>query len=245
MIESATRRKPPEEGESYFISMTDMMVGLLLVFIILLAYFALNLQTKTAELTDGNETRKEILEALEDALKKRGVPVYIDPDNGILRLPDDILFAKGEWILSLQGQASVSRVANAMVDILPCYTVGLPCPKERSPHSIDAIFVEGHTDSDRMLGGMDNYDLSVRRAANTFRKLRNAEPGLVLLRNRPLGETGSAPILSLSGYGPDRPIQNGTNEQSKKQNRRIDLRFLMVAPEAGTGAGIRDILVQQ
>src|SRR3546814_20491436 len=71
-MEGVVRRKPPEEGESYFMSMTDMMVGLLLIFIILLAYFALNLQTKTEELTGANRTRAEILNALQPSLKDRG-----------------------------------------------------------------------------------------------------------------------------------------------------------------------------
>ena len=59
-MEGVVRRKPPEEGESYFMSMTDMMVGLLLIFIILLAYFALNLQTKTEELTKVGKVKLEI-----------------------------------------------------------------------------------------------------------------------------------------------------------------------------------------
>ena len=68
-MEGAVRRRPPEEGESYFMSMTDMMVGLLLIFIILLAYFALNLQSKTEELTGANRTRAEILNDLQQSLK--------------------------------------------------------------------------------------------------------------------------------------------------------------------------------
>lgn len=65
------RRRHTEEGESYFMSMTDMMVGLLLIFIILLAYFALQLQTKTAELTGSNAARQEMLEDMQRDLEKR------------------------------------------------------------------------------------------------------------------------------------------------------------------------------
>lgn len=45
-MDGVVRRRHADEGESYFMSMTDMMVGLLLIFIILLAYFALQRLTE-------------------------------------------------------------------------------------------------------------------------------------------------------------------------------------------------------
>lgn len=238
-MEGVVRRRPPEEGESYFMSMTDMMVGLLLIFIILLAYFALNLQSKTEELTGANRTRAEILNDLQQSLKDKGLQVEIDTKTGVLRLPDDVLFDKGQWELTAKGQAAINKVATAMVEVLPCYTASKLCRGERSPHLIDAVFVEGHTDSDAMGGGMNNYGLSARRAETTFTMLQRTQPALQGFRNKSEGDAGAAPILGLSGYGPDRPIVQGDSEAAKKRNRRIDLRFLMTTPSAGLD---RDIL---
>jgi chemotaxis protein MotB len=241
-MQGAVRRKPPEEGESYFMSMTDMMVGLLLIFIILLAYFALNLQSKTEELAGASRTRAKILNNLQQSLKNKGLQVEIDTKTGVLRLPDDVLFDKGRWELTVRGQAAIGKVAGAMVEVLPCYTTSNLCKGERSPHLIDAVFVEGHTDSDAMLGEMNNYGLSVRRAETTFTMLQRDQPILQGFLNRPTGEPGSAPILGLSGYGPDRPIAEGESEAAKKRNRRIDLRFLMTTPTVGLD---KDILRQR
>src|SRR3546814_1125945 len=108
---------------------------------------------------------------------------------------------------------SISKVASAMVEVLPCYTASDLCEGERSPHLIDAVFVEGHTDSDVMSGGMNNYGLSVRRAETTFTMLQRNQPALRGFLNRPAGEDGSAPILSLSGHGPDRPVDRGDSEE--------------------------------
>jgi flagellar motor protein MotB len=38
------------------------------------------------------------------------------------------------------------------------------------------------------------------------------------------------PVLSVSGYGPGRPVNRGDDAASKQMNRRIDVRFLMVTP---------------
>jgi flagellar motor protein MotB len=240
-MEGVVRRRPPEEGESYFVSMTDMMVGLVLIFVILLAYFALNLQSKTEELTGANQTRATILRDLKQSLEKKGLQVQIDEKSGVLRLRDDVLFDKGRWELNDEGRAAISKLAKAMVEVLPCYTASNLCKGKRSKHMIDAVFVEGHTDSDAMYGGMSNYGLSVRRAETTFTMLQLNQPALRGFLNKPAGQPGSAPILSLSGYGPDRPVAQGDSEAAKKLNRRIDLRFIMATPSAGLD---KDILRQ-
>jgi chemotaxis protein MotB len=241
------RSRNEEEEESYFISMADMMVGLLFIFIILLLYFALQMKEKTAELTGATATRTMILRKLETSLKDQGIKVSVDEKAGILRLPEDVLFASGADQLSEKGYVSVAIVARELASVLPCYTYPRPergC--ENSKHSIDAIFVEGHTDSDRMGGrGIieDNLDLSMKRATNTYRRLTEVEQRLMLMRNAP-GDQGQ-PVLSVSGYGELRPIALGDSPEAKQKNRRIDLRFLMVAPQSdevkviGAKAGLR------
>lgn len=226
------------DEENYFVSMTDLMVGLVFIFIILLMYFALQFQEVTEELTGANKTRTEILEQLQDSLKARGVEVIIDRDNGILRLPDSILFDSGQSQLKVDGREKVGFLADALRDVLPCYSEGLGrddnCPQ--SSHLIESVYVEGHTDSDRY-GGFgalrDNWDLSVVRATNTFRALLEFEPELISLCAPK--QTRCEPILSVSGYGPQRPVPNslGTEDQRKQQNRRIDLRLIMMAPDSG------------
>src|SRR3546814_10141285 len=68
------------------------------------------------------------------------------------------------------------------------------CSSDLSKHLIDAVFVEGHTDSDAMYGGMNNYGLSVRRAETTFTMLQLNQPALRGFLNKPAGQPGSAPI---------------------------------------------------
>ena len=227
------------EEENYFVSMTDLMVGLVFVFIILLMYFALQFQDVTEELSGANKTRTEILEQLRRKLKEQGVTaVIIDTDNGVLRLPDSVLFDSGQSTLKPQGRANVEHLASALIEILPCYSDGVPrsekCPA--SKHKVESVYIEGHTDSDLFSGNgglKDNWDLSVVRATNTYRTLIEYQSGLSSLcapkQNR------CEPILSVSGYGPQRPVPDGkgTEVERKRQNRRIDLRLIMMTPDSG------------
>jgi chemotaxis protein MotB len=238
------RSRSEEEEESYFISMSDMMVGLLFIFIILLLYFALQFRQTTDTLTGAGQTRREILETLKRRLDERLRPydltVRIDPVTGVLSLPNSVLFATGEYELSPRGREAVGIVAEELEAVLPCYSdvqAGGPACRGRQPavHKIDAILIEGHTDSDPLLGAgpiRDNFDLSALRATHTFRQLLQVRPNLRALENR--SGPRPVPILGVGGYGDFRPDPEarGSAEEIKAQNRRIDIRFLMVTPRA-------------
>ena len=56
---SLRHRRSFTEDESYFISMTDIMVGLLFIFLILLTYFAFQIQTDSVPRTEFEELEAE------------------------------------------------------------------------------------------------------------------------------------------------------------------------------------------
>lgn len=122
-----------------------------------------------------------------------------------------------------------------MQKILPCYTEsGLKDSAENckeTPHRIEALFIEGHTDSDPIAPGAafkDNWELSTARANQTYRAIVSAEARLETLSSI-VGDK-SQPILSVAGYADRRPVVEGEGEEAKAKNRRIDLRLIMVSP---------------
>ena len=225
------------EEENYFVSMTDMMVGLVFIFIILLMYFALQFRQVTDELTGADATRAEILKKIQSSLLDQDIRVSIDTQNGVLRLPDSILFDSGRDQLKPEGEVAVAKLSRALEEVLPCYTQNLsntqrPEHCAATEHAIESVYIEGHTDLDAFSGGgRDNWDLSVVRATNTYRELVYTRPKLSELCTAKGSQC--EPVLSVSGYGPQRPIDNGDSVDAKAKNRRIDLRIIMVAPDSG------------
>ena len=225
-----------QEDEGFFDSMTDMMVGMLFLFILMLMFFALKFNEAAVQINRTNEilksaeeTRTEILQDLQRSLKDQGIAVEIDLGNGILRLPENILFERNRSDLTGHGRDAVLVLGRSLSAVLPCYATipdeARPNTCADSPHTVEAIFVEGHTDSDG--DDMLNWNLSVQRGLSTYQALVDANPKLGQLLN-----TKSQAILSVSGYGKQRPVRPNDTAENKRQNRRIDLRFIMTTPKA-------------
>lgn len=229
------------EEENYFVSMTDMMVGLIFIFLILLTFSALQFREETDRL-DGSGTREALLKSLDERLRRVGVDMRVDPETGVARLSEKVLFESGQAQLKPEGRAQIAQLARQLMGTLPCY-VDQPAPTEGCPparHLVETLLIEGHTDGDALAGSgalRDNWDLSVARATNTYRELVAAEPRLAQLCMRKPASERCEPVLSVSGYGAQRPVKLGDDPASKQENRRIDLRFIMSTTTAPTDAG--------
>lgn len=227
-----------EKREGYYVSITDMLIGLLFLFIIMLMYFALQLREATEDLVTADQTRSELLEKVATYLRDRDVQAEVDLGAGVLRLPDQILFEKGRDSPKPAGEAALRVLADALSTHLPCYAfqraAARPAECAPTPHHVEAIFIEGHTDSDPLSANnprlRDNWDLSAARASNTFRLLTTFRPTLAeFLSDEPTATTARA-VFSVSGYADQRPVAGGQDEIAKAKNRRIDVRFVMAGP---------------
>jgi chemotaxis protein MotB len=233
----------PQDEQGYLASVSDVMAGLLFIFIITVVVFAIALlQQRDAHgeavdrLTGIRDEQRELLLEIERLLRERGVVVRVDADQGVLRLGEQLLFDSGSALLDDTGLSTVRELSQVLADVLPCYTKvdGLPvdregCGRRGSRGRVDALFVEGHTDNQPVRlprpGLQDNWDLSAARAKAIYERLRGEAPLLDVLQNE-----DAQPILGLSGYAHLRPIASNDLEPERAQNRRIDLRFIMSQP---------------
>lgn len=253
-----TTREPDslleEEGAGYLISVSDLMAGLLFIFIITLMAFVLSyqhaqrlleaeqqrterqrdeLRAVVDELTNTRRVRDELLQDVQRRLVARGLAVEVDYEHGILHLPERVIhFGTARADLEPEEERKLRDVARVLGEVLPCY-VSNPKPppecEERVQGKLESVLIEGHTDNRRYLGTRfkDNWDLSAQRAMYTFRTMIAAVPLLAQLRN-----AESFPILGIAGYGDGRPRNYHAVPTDDPANRRIDLRFIMAPPRA-------------
>lgn len=194
--------------------------------------------------------RKNLLISIKEQLAKLQIKVEVHYDSGIVRFGEKALkFGSGKYEPDEAGINVISTLAKILSEELPCFTLG-PHTKidiECNPNSsiVETIQIEGHTDNDpvsqrtiALRNIKDNLQLSTMRAAETWRVVTNKNPEILEFFNAEYYEDedfdirykpGQA-VLSVSGYGAARPINKGTTKTAKAENRRIDLRFIMMTP---------------
>jgi hypothetical protein len=100
-----------EEGESYYISMTDMMVGVLFIFIIMLSFFALQYRSTTAQLTKAKDSQTDVLLKIATALERQTVALEIDRSHHVVCIPASSLVAddNGKRCFAYSGEPVVAK----------------------------------------------------------------------------------------------------------------------------------------
>lgn len=120
-------RRAIDEGESYYVSMTDMMVGVLFVFIIILSFFALQYRSTTASLTEAKDSQTTALLQVATALQPLNARLEIDRTHHVVCLPSRILadedgkrcFAySGEPLATPAGAAAAASAADARAAVV-------------------------------------------------------------------------------------------------------------------------------
>lgn len=184
-------------------------------------------------LAEAQAKRLEILKQIEKKLQlefKDEILVEVSPENDALRFKGDGLFSSGSHKLIGQKRRIIERLAVHLTEAVQCFTVNSQqleigyqiC----NPNGIviEAIQIEGHTDSDGSI--YDNLSLSTRRSREAYFVMSSEVADFLGYKN-----IRQQPVISVSGYGEDRPIKQNISKENKAENRRIDIRLIMYTPK--------------
>lgn len=226
-----TRGVSGEAEHSYLASAADLMIGLLFVFIIMVAFLALQKKAEQEAAAiaiasahqNAQDPRGSVTEAIGRAVRRTLPTVRVDPASGVISLPEDVLFDIGSSTLKEGAPGKLADVANALSGVLACYVASerhdKPCESNQQGHEIETIFIEGHTDNRPMNRPGGNTKLSLDRAISVGDALVDRSP-LAGFRN-----DQKQPIFSYSAYGESRPLKDV--DPSDGRNRRVDLRIVL------------------
>ena len=147
--------------------------------------------------------------------------VEVDPDTGVIRITEGILFDFGKDELKQAGKAFLRQFTPKYVGIL----LSDPLVKEH----IAQVIIEGHTDD---VGSYEyNLGLSLRRAKSVAAYLFTDEFGAFRYAE------DLTELLSVNGRGEVQPIADNLTSIGRSQNRRVEFQFRlrdwdMISPRA-------------
>jgi flagellar motor protein MotB len=226
-----TSRKVDEENP-YWISFSDLMSALLVIFILAVLALIIELTQRTQDIDAGIEelkkaeqARQDILHEVKDQLAKQNIIVVIADNETVIRIPEETLsFKSGQDLIP---EAMTDSVKNIGVILHKAII------KNERFRYLDTVFIEGHTDSIPIKFGKywskGNWGLSADRAITVW-KLWSEDIDVTPTLNELLNHSNEK-LFSVSGYAATRRVQliEKTPEQRTK-NRRIDIRFTVKMP---------------
>lgn len=160
MIRKFIKKNNMEEENIFWVTMSDMLLGLMMVFMIL---FVLTITGFSQSKFKQQETQSQVAQELIEKMKAQNINVEIDKVTGEVKISDLELFDINSYTLSPNGKKYLSK-------FIPIY-INTIFSNPKLSNKIVNIVIQGHTDSQmfkntpsRELQFTKNMDLSIKRA---------------------------------------------------------------------------------
>jgi len=218
-----------DEDNPYWMSFSDVMSALLIIFILAAVILIVQLmeleENALNELNRADLVRREILNEAKEQLELRGIRVTVSQNDTVLSIPNDTLgFGTAEYLIGESFVPIALQIGEVLSQVIR---------EDDRIDYLDTVFVEGHTDIRRLSRSsmnMDNWGLSAFRAISLWQLWEESLPEEITLNS--LMNLDDQLLFSVSGYGPSRPVTEAqVTEEQFRENRRIDIRFTIRRPD--------------
>ncbi len=213
------RIKPKKDENSqdniFWVTMTDLMTALVLVFIVLFFY---TYMTSSYDKIQGRVEQKKASQALEESLKEQNIKANIDEVTGVVKISNLELFDVNSYELSAKGKKYLDKFAPAYLNSI--------FSNNYLNKNVEKIIIQGHTDSQTFRGKysddeqyMKNMELSLKRAYTVANYMTNTP------YNKANGNRLRKMII-VEGASFSTPVLVNGKEDFDK-SRRVELKVIM------------------
>lgn len=222
------RHNSNNEETTYWLSYSDMMAALLLIFVLIISFTMLQAkkqyEIKEQELLSQQELiekqqeqldriigiRSELISVLRDEFEDSNLSVYVDPQTGSITFDSNVLFDRSKYDIKEAGVAFLN-------EFLPRYFNVLL--EDRFREYVSEIIIEGHTDT--RADYMYNLELSQQRALSVakFCFIEETSP----FSEEKILELQK--IVTVNGKSYSDPIFNSDGTVNLDASRRVEFKF--------------------
>jgi chemotaxis protein MotB len=223
------RKKLFEEETNFWISFSDLMAGMLIIFILLFIFKLYDVQgskEETLEIQQENQqlqeklksakakvveltsTRLKIITLLKEKFDEAGIKIYMDSKTGTIELREGVLFDRSKSNITVEGEEFLEHFIPIYLEIL--------LDNEEINSKISEIIIEGHTDN---VGEyIYNLNLSQSRATSVLSFLMND--------NFPYqNKEKMIEFVSAKGKSYSNLIYDENGKVNKSASRRVEFKF--------------------
>lgn len=200
--------KKEQTDNSYWKSYSDMMAGLLLMFILIMTIALATVSEQAERLREHEEKYTKIIEKIDKELKQEFPD--IKTENGVMKFEqEEIVFEEGESVLLDQSKRFLS-------DFFPRY-LAIVLKEENRPY-IESIIIEGHTNTNGTY--MENLKLSQDRALAVANYCINDNSSVVASSEL----TELRKLITANGRSFSELIYTEDGKEDKYKSRRVEIK---------------------
>jgi len=203
---------------NYWMSYSDLMSALLMVFTLLLAIVILDyrddLSEKQRQIEEVTNVKNDIIAALTDEFKDSNVKIEVDEQTGAIRFPGSILYEFGSYKISDSGEKFLEQFVPKYFGIIL---------QDRFKDEISNIIIEGHTDNEGTY--LYNLSLSQNRAFSVVETVYGE--GFPNFKEKDL----SKEFITSNGRSFTVPLTNEQGVYDPEKSRRVEFLFRLKEDE--------------
>lgn len=212
------KKRSQEEEPGFWISFSDLMASILIIFILLFVYklveYQASLSEKEQQIQELTSTRVKIIEMLQEEFEKENIDINIDPKTGTIKLNESILFDTSKSELKKEGKKFAKKFIPIYVKIL--------LGNEDIRSQLSQIIIEGHTDD---VGSyISNLKLSQDRTLSVAKFLLDDDFDYKYKKD--LQE-----YITLNGRSYSEPILDDKGNINRDASRRVEIKFRLKEEE--------------
>ena len=212
------KKSKQDEETSYWLSFSDLMASVLIIFILLFVYnlvvYDESMNEREKMIQELTSTRMKIIAMLQEEFDKEDIDIIIDPKTGAIQHNESILFDTGKSQLKDEGKVFAEKFIPIYVNIL--------LGNAEIKSQLSQIIIEGHTDD---VGGyLYNLKLSQERSLSVAQFLLNPEFNYKY-------KDEMEKYLTINGRSYSEPILNSDDSINKDASRRVEIKFRLKEEE--------------
>ncbi|MBO6256530.1 OmpA family protein [bacterium] len=222
------RRNDDDNGNIFWVTMSDLMLGLAIIFITLFVLAMTGFNQKSVQ---QQRVKMEVAKKIENELQSNNINAKIDKLTGDLEIPSSTLFEVNSYILKPEGKKFLDRLTPIYVNTI--------FSNKKLVDNIDSIIIQGHTDSQAFAGLTNindqftyNMDLSTKRA--------NAVADYMLRgKYKPEFNEGFRHMITVEGRSFNDLILDENGNEDMAKSRRVEIKLKVADWSIATFFGLK------
>ena len=226
-MKKINRRDFNNETMSYNSSITDLMAGMLIIFILLFVFVTISsnkeIKKKEEVIASFTKTKSRIIDKVIYAFKENKIAIDIDNTTGSIKIDEKLLFANNDYKLKKAGKEYLRRFIPIYVKILIL--------DEDIKNDISQVIIEGHTDD---VGSyIFNMELSQKRSFEVLKYIYTEMEEFE-------GKKEFEKYVTANGRSKVNLIYDENGNVDRDKSRRVEIKFKLKEEE--TLEKIRELL---